>query len=172
MLALAAVFILTRGKERPMLAGICLALMSVKPQVAVMIGLVMLCAGYWRALMWSIPAGVVLLAASVVAFWPAAVDQLRHLDGNSGSGDPLAGASLRAAIRAYGLADRAAVYSGDSDISPGSRPGCPGRRRVWAGLYGPPPAPSHNYWLFDQNRLRENPAPLYVPRRRMGCGNR
>ena len=68
MLALAAVFILTRGKERPMLAGICLALMSVKPQVAVMIGLVMLCAGYWRALVWSIPAGLVLLAASVAAF--------------------------------------------------------------------------------------------------------
>jgi hypothetical protein len=68
MLALAAVFILTRGKERPVLAGICLALMSVKPQVAIVIGLAMLCAGYWRALMWSVPAGAVLLAASVAAF--------------------------------------------------------------------------------------------------------
>ena len=68
MLALAAIFVLLRGKTQPVLAGICLALTSMKPQFAVVLGVVLLCSGYWRTLFWSIPAGILLLSASLAVF--------------------------------------------------------------------------------------------------------
>jgi hypothetical protein len=68
VIAYTAIFALRSGKERPTLAGLCLALMTVKPQLAVSFGALLLLAGYWRAILWSIPATLLLLGASVAAF--------------------------------------------------------------------------------------------------------
>jgi hypothetical protein len=68
VLAFIAIFALRFGKERPVLAGLCLALMTVKPQLAVSFGALLLLAGYWRAILWSIPATLLIIGASVTAF--------------------------------------------------------------------------------------------------------
>jgi alpha-1,2-mannosyltransferase len=49
-------------------AGICLALMSVKPQFAMAFGVFLLFTGRWRALLWSFPATACLVGLSVAAF--------------------------------------------------------------------------------------------------------
>jgi alpha-1,2-mannosyltransferase len=68
VIAFVAIFALRSGKERPLLAGLCLALMTIKPQLAVSFGALLLLAGYWRAILWSIPATLLILGASVAAF--------------------------------------------------------------------------------------------------------
>lgn len=68
MLALAAIFILLRGNAQPVLSGLCLALATVKPQFAITLSIVLLFTGYWRAILWSVPFGVALLALSLAAF--------------------------------------------------------------------------------------------------------
>jgi hypothetical protein len=42
--------------------------MSVKPQVALILGILLILTGRWRAVFWSMPATLVLVAASVLAF--------------------------------------------------------------------------------------------------------
>jgi hypothetical protein len=68
MLSFLAIYVLTRADRRPVLAGVCLALMSVKPQVALILGILLILTGRWRAVFWSMPATLVLVAASVLAF--------------------------------------------------------------------------------------------------------
>ena len=68
MLAFLAVYVLTRAERRPVLAGVCLALMSVKPQIALIFGILLVLTGRWRAVFWSVPATLLLVAASVLAF--------------------------------------------------------------------------------------------------------
>jgi alpha-1,2-mannosyltransferase len=68
VLAFLAVYALTRGDARPSLAGICLAVLSVKPQLAVSLGIFLLLAGRWRAVLWSLPATACLAGLSLAAF--------------------------------------------------------------------------------------------------------
>jgi alpha-1,2-mannosyltransferase len=68
VLAFLAVYALTRGDARPHLAGICLAVVSVKPQLAVSLGIFLLLTGRWRAVLWSLPATACLIGLSLVAF--------------------------------------------------------------------------------------------------------
>ena len=67
-LAFLSIFILTRADTRPMLAGCCLALLTVKPQLAASMGLFLLLVGQWRVLMWGAMATVGLIGLSVLAF--------------------------------------------------------------------------------------------------------
>lgn len=68
VLAFLAIFGLTRADTRPVLAGVCLALMSVKPQFAVVLGISLLLIGRWRVVLWSLPITVGLVGISVGAF--------------------------------------------------------------------------------------------------------
>jgi hypothetical protein len=67
-LAFLATYVLTRTDARPHIAGICLALMSVKPQLALAFGIFLLFTGRWRAVLWSLPATACLVGLSVAAF--------------------------------------------------------------------------------------------------------
>ena len=67
-IAALAIVAITRGASRPMLAGLCLALISVKPQLAAVIGLIMLLIGHWRAVAWSVPGAVALAGLSALMF--------------------------------------------------------------------------------------------------------
>jgi hypothetical protein len=77
MAALASLAIM-RGTRRPALAGLCLALASVKPQLAAVVGLLMLLIGQWRAVAWSIPGAAVVAALSALLFglapWQSFID--------------------------------------------------------------------------------------------------
>lgn len=65
LLAFGSTYALKFAAERPARAGLCLALIAVKPQFAVALALVLLIAGRWKAILWSLPAGIGLLALSV-----------------------------------------------------------------------------------------------------------
>ncbi|HEY1545848.1 MAG TPA: glycosyltransferase family 87 protein [Xanthobacteraceae bacterium] len=67
-MAALAILAITRGARRPALAGLCLALASVKPQLAAAIGLLMLLLGQWRAVAWSIPGAAAVAALSALLF--------------------------------------------------------------------------------------------------------
>ncbi|MFN3523516.1 MAG: glycosyltransferase family 87 protein [Phenylobacterium sp.] len=67
-LAFGATYALKYAEARPARAGLCLALIAVKPQMAVALGLMLLLAGRWRAVLWSIPPGLALLGLSVALF--------------------------------------------------------------------------------------------------------
>lgn len=67
-LAFASTYALKFAEERPARAGLCLALVAVKPQFAVVLGLVMLLAGRWKAILWSAPPGLALAGASVALY--------------------------------------------------------------------------------------------------------
>lgn len=67
-LAFLAIFILTRGDRRPLLAGCALALISVKPQFAAGLGLFLLLVGQWRVVLAAVPATAGLIGLSVLAF--------------------------------------------------------------------------------------------------------
>jgi len=71
-MAALAILAITRGAQRPALAGFCLALASVKPQVAAVVGLIMLLIGQWRAVAWSVPGAVAVagLSALLLGFSP------------------------------------------------------------------------------------------------------
>ena len=67
-LAFLAIFILTRAGARPVLAGCCLALLTVKPQFAASMGLFLLLVGQWRVLVSGAVATAGLVGLSVLAF--------------------------------------------------------------------------------------------------------
>jgi alpha-1,2-mannosyltransferase len=68
VLAALATVAVTRGRARPLLAGMCLALISVKPQFAALLGIVMVLAGQWRAVAWSVPGAAGLIGLSILLF--------------------------------------------------------------------------------------------------------
>jgi hypothetical protein len=70
-MAALAIAAITRGARRPALAGLCLALISVKPQVAAVVALVMLLIGQWRAVAWSVPGAAAVAGLSVLLLGPA-----------------------------------------------------------------------------------------------------
>ena len=65
-IAALAIAATTRGARRPALAGLCLALMTVKPQLAAAVGLLMLLIGQWRAIAWSVAGALGLSGLSVL----------------------------------------------------------------------------------------------------------
>jgi hypothetical protein len=65
-LALMAVLVLTLGQSRPGLAGLCLALMTVHPPVALLLLLLVLLRGHWRAAASAAAWAVALFAVSVI----------------------------------------------------------------------------------------------------------
>jgi alpha-1,2-mannosyltransferase len=67
-LAFLATYVLVRGKSDPMPAGICLGLMTVKPQFALVFALILILTGRWRVVAWSVPATVLLVSLSILAF--------------------------------------------------------------------------------------------------------
>ena len=67
-MAALAILAMTRASQRPMLAGLCLALISVKPQLAAVIGLLMLLIGQWRAVAWSVPGAAAIAGLSALLF--------------------------------------------------------------------------------------------------------
>src|SRR6185312_9956131 len=67
-LALLGTYAVTHAAKRPRIAGLCLALMSVKPQFAVSLGVLLLIAGRWRAVLWSLPVTLGLVGLSLAMF--------------------------------------------------------------------------------------------------------
>jgi alpha-1,2-mannosyltransferase len=67
-LAFLSIFILTRSRARPILAGCCLALLTVKPQFAASMGLFLLLIGQWRVLVAGAVATIALVGLSVLVF--------------------------------------------------------------------------------------------------------
>ena len=67
-LAYLATYLLVRGDRRPAAAGGCLALVSVKPQLAVSLALFLALVGRWRVVLWSVPATAGLVGLSVLVF--------------------------------------------------------------------------------------------------------
>jgi len=68
LLAFLAVFVLMRGAGRPMLAGFCVALMTIKPQFAAGFALFLLLVGQWRIVLAALPATAGLIVLSILAF--------------------------------------------------------------------------------------------------------
>jgi alpha-1,2-mannosyltransferase len=77
-MAALAILAITRAARRPALAGLCLALISVKPQLAAVIGLIMLLIGQWRAVAWSVPGAAAIAGLSALMFgltpWKSFID--------------------------------------------------------------------------------------------------
>lgn len=68
LLALATTVAVIEADRRPVLAGLCLALLSMKPQFACAIGLMLLCAGHWRCLLVGGAASLALAGLSAGLF--------------------------------------------------------------------------------------------------------
>lgn len=68
LLALGATVAVQESERRPALAGLCLALTSVKPQFALVLGLVLLCAGRLACLAAALAGTALLVGLSVAAF--------------------------------------------------------------------------------------------------------
>jgi len=65
--ALMGAFLLSL-RERPLIAGLLLALMTYKPQFGLLLPLALLAGGHWRAICWAIVATAILTIASALAF--------------------------------------------------------------------------------------------------------
>lgn len=68
VLGFLATWALLNANRRPALAGVCLALITVKPQFAAALGGFMLLAGFRRAVLLAVPPTALLVAASIVVF--------------------------------------------------------------------------------------------------------
>jgi hypothetical protein len=68
MLGFLAIWALRNAGRRPALAGLCLALTTVKPQFAVALGGFMLLAGFWRATLFAALSTALLVVASIIVF--------------------------------------------------------------------------------------------------------
>lgn len=67
-LAIAATVAVVESRRRPWCAGLCLALLSVKPQFALALGLILICAGRWRWLPAAALGTAVLVCVSAAVF--------------------------------------------------------------------------------------------------------
>jgi hypothetical protein len=65
-------------RRRPVLAGICLGLLCIKPHLAVLLPLALLCSRSWRALAAMAATAAVLLAVSVLAFGAGTLAAFLH----------------------------------------------------------------------------------------------
>lgn len=98
-LALMASVVVMQGREHPARAGLCLALMTVEPQLALLFGLMLLLLGYRRAVMIAIAWILALLAASIVTLGVQAWVDFLHVPGTQAAA-PL---SVDTAARMAGL---------------------------------------------------------------------
>jgi hypothetical protein len=98
-LALMAAVIMVQGAERPIRAGLCLALMTVQPQLAFLFGMMLLVLGYRRAAVMAVPWTLALVAASVITFGPEPWIAFLH----AGAPQTAAPLSLEAAAGMAGL---------------------------------------------------------------------
>ena len=98
-LALMATVVVIQGHTHPGRAGLCLALMTVQPQLALLFGLVLLLVGYGRAVSMAVPWTLALVAAATITCgmqpW---VDFL-----DAAGAPPAAAISLYAGARMVGL---------------------------------------------------------------------
>jgi hypothetical protein len=94
-----ATVVVTQGHRYPGRAGLCLALMTVQPQLALLFGLILLPVGYWRAVLMAVPWTLALLAASVITF--GVQPWVSYLD--AAGAQPAAAISLAAGARMAGL---------------------------------------------------------------------
>jgi hypothetical protein len=84
-LALMATLVLTQGHGRPVLGGLCLAMMTVHPQLAALFALLLLPLGYWRAVAAAAAWTLALVAASLVTVGiDAWADYLRSVAAHAG----------------------------------------------------------------------------------------
>jgi alpha-1,2-mannosyltransferase len=74
-LALGALLLL---EKRPVLAGICIGMLSIKPHLAVLFPVVLACAGMWTAFFAAAVSAALLTAASVAVFGTAIVPVFLH----------------------------------------------------------------------------------------------
>ena len=58
--------------KRPVLAVLLFGLLTIKPQLGILVPVCLIAAGHWRAIAWSAVFGALWFAASVIAFSPAA----------------------------------------------------------------------------------------------------
>ena len=70
LIALAAALAVLESRRRPWIAGLCLGLLSVKPQFALALGLVLLVAGRWRWIPAAALSTAALVGLSVLLFGP------------------------------------------------------------------------------------------------------
>ncbi|GJE39416.1 glycosyltransferase family 87 protein [Methylobacterium persicinum] len=68
LLALATTVAVLEAPRRPLLAGLCMAILSMKPQFACAIGLMLFCAGQWRCLVFGVGFSLVLAVVSAGLF--------------------------------------------------------------------------------------------------------
>lgn len=72
--------------KRPMMAGLCAALLTMKPQLGLLLPIAYLAGGHWRAFITASAGAVALAGASVAVFglapWDAFIDSLRTVDEN------------------------------------------------------------------------------------------
>lgn len=68
VMALAVAIAVLRSETRPILAGICLAALTVKPQIALAIGLILLGSGRWRSLPFAVVATLAFAGLSAAIF--------------------------------------------------------------------------------------------------------
>ena len=68
LLALGATLVVVAGDKRPWMAGLCLACLTVKPQFAAALGLILLISGHWRCLVVAALGTMVLVGISIAAF--------------------------------------------------------------------------------------------------------
>ncbi|WDI32849.1 glycosyltransferase family 87 protein [Hyphococcus flavus] len=70
--------------KRPVLAGICAALLTMKPQLGLLLPVAYIAGGHWRAFITAGAGAMLLAGASVAAFgfetWDAFIDSLRTVD--------------------------------------------------------------------------------------------
>lgn len=68
LIALAGTLAVLESRRRPWIAGLCLAALSIKPQLALALGLILLCAGRWRFVPVALPGTAALAALSAALF--------------------------------------------------------------------------------------------------------
>lgn len=85
---IAALWSLQRG--RPAVAGLCLALLTLKPQLGLLIPFALLAAGHWRAIGWGIAFTLPLVIAPTLlfgaAYWPLFAEALGESAGRLAAG--------------------------------------------------------------------------------------
>lgn len=90
MVAVVALSFLLLDRGRPWLAGLALAALSLKPQVAFLVPIALLAAGYWRVVLSWLAATLVIATASFLAVGPQAIhDVQRSLALVAGTAGPI-----------------------------------------------------------------------------------
>lgn len=105
-----ALWALRRG--RPAAAGLLIALLTLKPQLGLLIPFALIAGGHWRAIGWAIVCTVLVLAGSTLLFgaeyWPAFLDALREATRRVAAGEM----PIMRLVSPYGFAREAGAGHG------------------------------------------------------------